>query len=375
MKQQSLDPKKAESLGPTQLQRVERARWDLRRGLAVLVHAGAEALLAMPAESVTQGALQGLSRLGAVRILVTTQRARTLKIRPYTDDAVAVALEPGVGADTVRQLADPTQDLTNPLSGPFHALREPLPASAPAVLALLKGAGLLPAAAVISGAHTSLGVAAEKAGLLRVAAQDVLSCPQETLMRLEVVARAQVPLQGAERCEVIAFRAGDGGPEQLAVIMGMPDHKRPVLVRLHSACLTGDLLGSLRCDCGDQLREALRRIAGSEGGVLLYLAQEGRGIGLLNKLRAYSLQEQGFDTIEANERLGFAADERLFEVAAVMLGALGIARVRLMTNNPAKIEHLTALGIEVVERVPLIVSANEHNRRYLEAKAKSGHLL
>jgi GTP cyclohydrolase II len=332
-------------------------------------------VLALPAESATSDALDGLSRLGRVLVLVTSPRAHTLKIRPYTEEAVAVALEPGMGADTVRQLADPTQDLANPLSGPFHALREPLPAPAPAVLALLKGAGLLPAAAILGGARAALDTIAERAGLISVSAQDVLNYPREALVRLEAIARAEVPLQGVERCEVIAFRASDGGPEQLAIVVGAPDHARPVFVRIHSACFTGDLLGSLRCDCGDQLREALRRMAGPEGGVLLYLAQEGRGIGLLNKLRAYSLQEQGFDTLEANERLGFAADERLFEVAAAMLRALGIARVKLMTNNPAKIEHLKALGIDVAERVPLIVPANDHNRRYLEAKSKSGHLL
>jgi len=375
VKQQSDGPGKRQGLGPTLLQRVERAWADLRRGLPVLVHAGADALLALPAESASLTALEGLSRLGPVRILVTTPRARTLKIRPYTDEAVAVAWEPSMGEHAVRQLADPTQDLANPLSGPFHALREPLPETALAVLALLKGAGLLPAAALVAGARTALGAAADRAGLLSLAAEDVLAYPAEALVRLEAIARAQVPLKGAEQCEVVAFRGGDGGPEQLAIVLGTPDRARPVLVRLHSACFTGDLLGSLRCGCGDQLREALRRLAGPEGGVLLYLAQEGRGIGLLNKLRAYSLQEQGFDTLEANERLGFAADERLFEVAAAMLGALGITRIRLMTNNPTKIEHLKALGIEIVERVPLVVSANDHNRRYLEAKAKSGHLL
>jgi GTP cyclohydrolase II len=211
--------------------------------------------------------------------------------------------------------------------------------------------------------------------LLGLAAHDVQAYAERALSRLEAIARAHVPLEGAKQCEVIAFRAGDGGPEQLAIVIGAPDRARPVLVRLHSACFTGDLLGSLRCDCGGQLRAALRLMTGAEGGVLLYLAQEGRGIGLLNKLRAYSLQEQGFDTLEANERLGFAADERLFETAAAMLDSLGIARVRLMTNNPAKIEKLKALGIEVVERVPLVMPANVHNRRYLEVKAKSGHLL
>jgi GTP cyclohydrolase II len=354
---------------------VERARADLRLGLPVLVHAGADALLALPAESASSHALEALARLGPVRLLLSLPRARTLKIRTYTDDAVAVAWEPGMSAETVRQLADPTRDLGNPLSGPFRALREPLPPAAPAVLALLKGAGLLPAAAAVHGARAKLGTAAEKAGLLSLSAADVLAYAQRALQQLEAVARAHVPLQGAENSEVIAFRGGDRGSEHLAIIVGEADRAHPVLVRLHSACFTGDLLGSLRCDCGDQLREALRRMADAAGGVLLYLAQEGRGIGLLNKLRAYSLQEQGFDTLEANERLGFAADERLFETAAAMLAVLGIGKVRLLTNNPAKSDKLKTLGIDVVERVPLVIPANEHNRRYLEAKAKSGHLL
>lgn len=375
MKQQSDRRQQAKGLCPTPLQCVERAQSDLRRGLAVLVHAGTEAVVALPAESATSEATRALSELGPLRLLLTAPRASTLKIRPYTEEAVVVPWEPGMDEATVRQLADPTQDLAHPLSGPFHASRDPLPAPAPALLALLKGAGLLPAAVIVSGARDSLAAAVEGAGLLSLAAQDVLSYAEDALARLEAIARVHVPLAGAEQCEVIAFRAGDGGPEQLAIVIGAPDRARPVLVRVHSACFTGDLLGSLRCDCGDQLRAALRLMAGTEGGVLLYLAQEGRGIGLLNKLRAYSLQEQGFDTLEANERLGFAADERLFEIAAAMLDSLGIARVRLMTNNPAKIEKLKALGIEVVERVPLVVPANAHNRRYLEVKAKSGHLL
>ena len=150
----------------------------------------------------------------------------------------------------------------------------------------------------------------------------------------------------------------------------------PVLIRLHSECYTGDLLGSLRCDCGEQLRGAIAEIARHGSGVLLYLAQEGRGIGLVNKLRAYQLQDAGFDTVDANEQLGFDADERVYRPAATMLARMGIKSVRLMTNNPLKIGQLAQYGIEVAERVPHIFPANGHNEKYLRTKAeKSGHLL
>jgi GTP cyclohydrolase II len=158
------------------------------------------------------------------------------------------------------------------------------------------------------------------------------------------------------------------------VVIGKPAN--PVLTRLHSECFTGDLLGSLKCDCGEQLRGAVAAIAKGGGGILLYLAQEGRGIGLINKLRAYRLQDQGYDTIEANERLGFEADERVYAVAARMLGLLGFKAVRLMTNNPDKVEGLVRAGIDVVERVPHAFPSNRHNEAYLRTKAeKAGHFL
>src|SRR5204862_1376731 len=140
--------------------------------------------------------------------------------------------------------------------------------------------------------------------------------------------------------------------EHLAIVIGDPPRDKPVLARLHSECFTGDLLGSLRCDCGVQLREAIAAIASAGCGVLLYLAQEGRGIGLINKLRAYRLQDQGFDTVQANERLGFESDERLYGIAARMLSLLGYKSVRLLTNNPLKVAQLKEEGVNVVERVP-----------------------
>jgi GTP cyclohydrolase II len=191
--------------------------------------------------------------------------------------------------------------------------------------------------------------------------------------RLAIISRARLPLDGAEDTSVVAFRPTDGGPEHLALLIGTPGDVP--LIRVHSACLTGDVLGSLKCDCGPQLRAAVRRIA-AEGGILLYLQQEGRGIGLLNKLRAYQLQDQGFDTVDANLRLGFGEDERDFDLAAAMLQALGVQQVRLLSNNPLKASALEGQGIKVTELVPHSFGENPHNSRYLETKRdRQGHRL
>lgn len=193
------------------------------------------------------------------------------------------------------------------------------------------------------------------------------------------MADAQVPLAAARDARLVAFRSADGGVEHLAIVIGTPADRpgaAPPLVRLHSECFTGDLLGSLRCDCGPQLHAALRRIADEGAGVLLYLAQEGRGIGLPSKLRAYALQDRGLDTVDANRALGWQADERNFMVAATMLEQLGIKRLRLLTNNPDKLAALSACGIEVVGREPLPIAPNGVNDHYLETKAlRLGHLL
>jgi GTP cyclohydrolase II len=211
---------------------------------------------------------------------------------------------------------------------------------------------------------------------LTLAAADVFAYQITAARSLLRVSEARVPLADAEDTRIISFRPSDGGIEHLAILIGDPDPARPVLVRLHSECFTGDLLGSLRCDCGDQLRGAIAEIARAGSGVLLYLAQEGRGIGLANKLRAYGLQDMGADTVEANEQLGFDADERVYLPAAEMLRQLGFAEVRLLTNNPEKVAALDRCGIGVVERVPHVFPANGHNERYLRTKAtRSGHLL
>ncbi|MBL4813150.1 MAG: GTP cyclohydrolase II, partial [Rhodobacteraceae bacterium] len=193
---------------------------------------------------------------------------------------------------------------------------------------------------------------------------------------LRPVISAHLPLSVSEAGQLHVFRSTDGVQEHYAVEIGWPDRAKPVLARLHSACLTGDLLGSLKCDCGPQLRAAMAQMGKEGAGVLIYLNQEGRGIGLANKMRAYSLQDQGFDTVEANHRLGFEDDERDFQTGAQILQQMGFSAVRLLTNNPAKIARMQECGIEVTERVPLKVGQTKQNRAYLAVKAaKSGHLL
>jgi GTP cyclohydrolase II len=210
---------------------------------------------------------------------------------------------------------------------------------------------------------------------LAVSAADVLAYPQDRASSLLRVSEAPVPLAGHEQSRFVLFRETVADLEHVAIIIGKPDPAEPVLVRLHSSCLTGDLFASLRCDCGDQLRGGIDRL-GEGGGILLYLAQEGRGIGLANKLRAYSRQDAGLDTIDADRYLGFRGDERNFAVAVQMLQALGIRRIRLLTNNPSKIAALRQAGLDVVERLPIGGHINRHNERYITTKRdRAGHLI
>jgi GTP cyclohydrolase II len=260
-------------------------------------------------------------------------------------------------------LADPALDLATPLKGPFRAVDAGRQALADAALDLARIAGLLPAFFVREGdaGAESLSPAAI------VAAEDPAN--------LRIATRARLPVAAAEDAEIVAYRSADGGDVHVALILGRPDGTPP-LVRLHSECLTGDVLGSLKCDCGPQLQAALKEIVGAGWGILLYLRQEGRGIGLVNKLRAYALQDQGYDTVDANVRLGFAIDARDFRVAARMLTLLGQDRVRLLTNNPDKVAGLEAAGVTVAERVPHRMAPNPFNERYLATKRdRTGHQL
>lgn len=364
------------------LRAVDRATGDLRRGDPVLVRPDiGPALLITAAESTTDEGLDRMAALGGgiPSVILTGQRAVTLGLDDRPDGVLQLGLARRPDSSWVRALADPLETVPkgslNGVTGPHFA--EDSKTGAVAATRLLKLARLLPAALAIEVERPlATDRLAATSDILSVAAFDIDHYQAHAARSLRRVADARVPLDGAEVTDIVAFRPTDGGQEHLAIVIGAPSPDHPVLVRMHSECFTGDLLGSLRCDCGPQLRGAVSEIANQGGGILLYMAQEGRGIGLINKLRAYRLQDADFDTVDANEMLGYEADERLYLPAAEILRQLGFARVRLMTNNPAKVNDLSALGIEVVERVPHIFPANGHNEFYLHTKkVRSGHLI
>jgi len=359
---------------------VDRATAELRRGGVVMVQAPRHgAFLILAAETVEDGCLARLRNLGAndLQLVLTAQRAAALGLATLAAGVVTLLLPARLSADALRHLADPTASTLTAMPTDLGPGEAP-PAVALAAVELAKLARLLPAAIL---APLSLPVGTDAADwawardLLRVSVGAIDAYQVAAARSLKMVGDAHLPLAGAENARIVAFRPSDGGTEHLAIIIGEPARDRPVLTRLHSECFTGDLLGSLRCDCGDQLRGAIAEIGRQGHGLLLYLAQEGRGIGLVNKLRAYRLQDNGVDTFDANHQLGFDADERIYLPAAEMLRQLGFGEVRLMTNNPAKVDGLAHCGITVVERVPHVFPANGHNDRYLETKAaKFGHL-
>jgi len=357
----------------------ERAAGDLRRGLpVVIVPARGRPSLIAAAELTNAALITALTAWAKhpPHVLLTHNRARTLKIRLYTDEVVAVPLPADEPVRAAQVLADPTRDMRDPLLGPWSAERKPLSPVAREAICLAKIAGLLPAVLETSIDARSAVAVAKAEGLIAVKAEDIAGYDGRIATTLAPVAHAKLPLADAPNSRIVAYRPASGGNEHLAIIVGEPEPPGPVLIRLHSECLTGDLLGSLKCDCGDQLRGAIKVIGEQGAGILLYLAQEGRGIGLINKLKAYELQDQGFDTIQANERLGFEADERVFAAAAEMLKHMGFTKVRLLTNNPDKVGALTRYGIEVVERVPHVFPSNPHNQAYLATKrTKAGHAL
>jgi GTP cyclohydrolase II len=385
------------------LRRVHRAASDLRRGTPVLLRGGKDnpgaALLVAAAETVGARGLAELAALAAAApvLLLAPCRAAAVLHRPIPSNPVATPATAPLEAATrgaaeeapvaltlppslldparLRSLADPVADQLLP-EAPDLAAPPPL---AFAALVLAKLGRLLPALVAVPVAGARMGEAAPL-GIFTLPAAEVLAYPATAATSLARVAEARVPLEDSTDTRIVAFRAADGGIEHLAILVGDPEGLGAAggapLARVHSECFTGDLLGSLRCDCGPQLRGAIARMAQDGAGVLLYLAQEGRGIGLVNKLRAYTLQDGGLDTLDANRALGYGADERGFMVAATMLRQLGIPRIRLLTNNPDKVAGLAACGIEVAGREPLRFAANGVNDQYLETKAtRFGHLL
>ncbi|WP_092062821.1 GTP cyclohydrolase II [Poseidonocella pacifica] len=363
------------TLAPDITDLLARARADIRMGVpVVLTGTGDGGAVLLAAETASPERLADMAGLSTETCLVVTgRRAETLRARAYDGDIARLPLPRGVTPSWVRAVADPSDDLKTPMKGPFNALRGGDASLHRLAVDLVKEARLLPSV-IVAPVKDAVDFAS-KNGLTSLPAEESAATMGAEAL-LDPVIRARVPLLLAPDARLHVFRPKDGAEEHYVIEVGSPPRDRPVLARLHSACFTGDLLGSLKCDCGPQLRAALAQMGSEGAGVLLYLNQEGRGIGLANKMRAYSLQDQGFDTVEANHRLGFEDDERDFRLGAALLLRMGFSAVRLMTNNPAKIDMMRRMDIDVVERVPLKVGKTPQNEAYLATKAaKSGHLL
>jgi GTP cyclohydrolase II len=362
--------------GDPALVAIERAIHELRCGRALYcggTDSNQRGVLVAAAETASIALIARLEKLAGeagLALAITRERAEALGLRPPVADHEALRLRfhQPVSSALVNMLAG--VDVSTPLViGADRRFTveacDPLTA---ATLTLAKNARLLPALLTISSQSPGKD-------MLAISAAQIERLDQPQASDLERVSEARVPLAGHEECRLVLFRDGRDSSEHVAVLIGSPK-STAVPVRLHSACLTGDLLASLRCDCGDQLRSAVDQLAAVGGGVLLYLAQEGRGIGLANKLRAYELQDSGLDNIDADKHLGFSADERSYAVAASMLKQLGMTRIQLLTNNLEKMEALRNAGIEVIGGQRLIGAVNRHNARYVHAKReRAGHLM
>ncbi len=338
----------------------------LRRGRAVVVEDAGVALACVAVELTSAKVAEAFAQGGAFELLASRDRMAALKydVTGIEGDAVRVTTDGPMTLDIARAIANPLLEGTVAL--PPLQLSTPEPASvAHAAMRLAKDAELLPAL-LVRAAEPAEGPRVSSAEIAQYSAPD----------SLRIVAGAELPIRDDDGARLMAFAGAAGAEVHVALILGEPEFDAPMLVRLHSECLTGDVFGSLRCDCGPQLAAAKRTILEAGGGVILYLRQEGRKIGLANKMRAYALQGRGYDTVDANFHIGFGADDRDYDVAARMLKLMGIEQVRLLTNNPAKVGGLRNAGIGVVERVPLRIDANPHNARYLDTKRdRSGHQL
>lgn len=345
---------------------VSRALSELQARRPVRVRASSEDLIALPVEGLDDQRLREFSILcgsETPKLIVTQQRARAIGIETLTP--MALSLLRTVDASGVLELAAGNKSH-------FTAEAEAADCAATAAIRLVKLVRGLPA--ILAARATAIGKDVIQT-ISAVDADAVHRFVADATSRLAVSSEATIPLESGTSARFVVFR-DPLGVDQVAIIVGKPDESEPVPVRLHSACLTGDVFGSRRCDCGDQLQLALARLESLGGGVILYLAQEGRGIGLANKMRAYRLQDSGLDTRDANTTLGFEDDERDYVVAALMLRKLNCTRIVLLTNNPAKLDGLTKAGIEISARVPLEAPITPHNKRYLTTKAvRSGHKL
>jgi GTP cyclohydrolase II len=343
---------------------VERAIMEFRSGRPVVIDGAQGSALAVGVEHLddAMGARLETVAGGHAHLVLPAARLRRLGLDRTLPGLVAL---PVVERERIETLALKAEARIDAPVRPAGAIDEE-------ALELARLSLVLPAVILVP---LAAGLEVDSS-LTRVPGAAILGYRRARALDLAIVSRAPVPLDGAPASEFVVFRGGEGLRDQVAIIVGKPDLSRPVAVRLHSACLTGDLFGSLKCDCGDQLRDTVRFMAEAEGGILLYLDQEGRGNGIANKIRAYRLQSQGYDTYDADEVLGFEADQRRFDFAAAMLKQLGVAAVRLMTNNPEKIRALTEAGLQVISDHRVLGRPTAENVSYLAAKRdRAGHYI
>jgi GTP cyclohydrolase II len=365
--------------------KIERAISELRRGGKVVIsdHNTGISVLLMSSELVQLDTVDTFSKIALSRpnIILSANRSKAIGIKS-DNKPCSILINKNWSLSDIMSLSLPLTNQVRPEINGVVSEKENGIVSAS--LLLLRQARLLPAGlmSLISNVSLdSIGDWSFKNNLIHVDLEDIIAYEKASADSLIMEVRAKVPIAYTDNCEIIVFRPKDGGDEHFCLIFGKTRKtsslaKENPLVRIHSQCITGDILNSLKCDCGEQLKSSIKLMADADEGVLIYLSQEGRDIGLLNKLRAYSLQEKGMDTVQANEDLGFNDDERLYYPAKEILSQLKIHKIRLITNNPKKVTHLANLGINITERIPIKIKPNKFNKRYLETKSKkSGHLL
>ena len=367
--------------------KIERAISELRRGGKLVVsdiNTGTCVLL-IAAELIENETIQNLSELSQSRpsIILSANRSNAIGINVKNQPS-SILIKKQWSKNDILSLCMPLYGHKRPIMN--GVILESNNSIISSCLLVLRQARLLPAGlmSIVSNiAIENISQWSFKNDFLNVEVSDITSYETSNAESLTMSVRAKVPIANTDNCEIIIFRPKDGGDEHFCLLFGKTrniletlNHKQIPLVRVHSQCITGDVLESLKCDCGQQLKESIKMMSKANEGILIYLAQEGRDIGLLNKLRAYTLQEKGMDTVEANIALGFDDDERLYYPAKQILEKLNIDTLKLITNNPKKVDHLSNLGINVKKRIPIKIEANKHNKKYLETKSeKSGHIL
>ena len=358
------------------MEQTARLRSDLRLGRPVLICNNQKTSLIFAVETLKNEILSEFQKsyFKLSHLAITSRRADTLKAIPYDGDIARVLIPKDVSNYWLQSTVNPALDLENPMKGPFKTKRGGEVDISRAAINLCKKAQLLPAALVVDLSSEEINIFKAE-GLLFQTSSEILE-QSSKISFLHEASAANLPLKGMPESRIYVFRDNAGFTEHYAIKIGNPKKTTPVLVRLHCACFTGDVLGSLKCDCGTQLEGALNIIAQNGAGMLIYLNQEGRGIGLTNKMRAYALQNQGFDTVEANHRLGFEDEERDLRIGAQILKVLGFKKLKLLTNNPKKVKSMMEMGLIVTERLDLLTKPTKENANYLSTKAsKSGHII